>query len=245
MSDLHIGAPVKGTGIPKAQATEDAYSAIDQLQEQLLCSEAEAVLCAGDVFDRHDASERALARAEDLFASFHEAGLPTLVIGGNHDVESPLTEQLHLPGSARWVGRGPLGRDGSDTVLWHEMNIAVHGQGVRDRDELRDLGSGYPTPVSGMINIGLLHTSLTGEWSNRACAPTTVRALQEVQYDAWVLGHVHQPMVLSEAPLIAYPGSVHTHKAGEAGGEGYALLTLTPDAAPSLEFRSLQPQLQL
>lgn len=177
--------------------------------------------------------------AEDLFAGFAAAGLPTALIGGNHDVESPLTAQLRLPDSVQWVGQGELGLEAPGTVVWEQWRIAVHGQAVRDKDELRDLAAGYPKPVEGMWNLGLLHTSLTGQWSNRACAPTTLETLYAAGYDSWILGHVHQPMVMASRPLIAYPGSVHTHKVGEPGGEGFALLHLENHTNPRIEFRRL------
>ncbi|NLS09883.1 hypothetical protein HGQ17_07680 [Nesterenkonia sp. MY13] len=239
ISDLHIGAPVKGLGLPAEQARAEAYQAIASMQDEVLGSGADAVLCAGDIFDRHDHSEQALQIAEDLFAGFDAAGLPAALIGGNHDVESPLTARLRLPDSAQWVGQGELGLEGPGTVVWEQWRIAVHGQAVRDKDELRDLAAGYPKPVEGMWNLGLLHTSLTGQWSNRSCAPTTLETLYAAGYDSWILGHVHQPMVMASRPLIAYPGSVHTHKAGEPGGEGFALLHLENHTNPRIEFRRL------
>lgn len=236
ISDLHIGAPVKGVDLPAEQAQADAYQAITNMKVAVLNSGADAVLCAGDIFDRHNPSPKALQTAEDLFASFADAHLPAALIGGNHDAESPLPARLRLPGSAQWIGQGELGRSGPGTLVWEQFGIAIHGQSVRRRNETQDLASGYPRPVKGMWNLGLLHTSLTGYWSHRDCAPTTLETLEASCYDCWVLGHVHRPMVVKTHPLIAYPGSVHLHRTGEPGGEGFALLHLTNQDVPQVEF---------
>lgn len=214
VSDLHI--------------KPESYGAVRALKEAVLAEDIDGLLCSGDVFDRHDSSEQALELAVEFFAACAEKGLPSVSIGGNHDAESELTERLSLPEHAHWLGTEKPG-----TVLLEALGVAVHGQSVRDRDELRNLAAGYPQPVPGLINIGLLHTSLTGELSKRACAPATVPQLESMGYDAWMLGHVHQQLLLCEHPLIAYPGSAHaqpikSQRNREGDAHGYALLSCAP-----------------
>jgi len=223
VSDVHLGAARHGVGGADA-ASDAAYGAFARLQSTLLAAEPEVVLLAGDLFDRHDTSERALRTALGFVRALDATGIPLVAIGGNHDAESPLPARLvrELPPDARW-----LSSEAPETV--HVAGLAVHGQSVGSRDEARDLAAGYPDPVPGVVNIGLLHTSLTGRWSRRACAPTELATLVARGYRMWGLGHVHERIRLSDDPLVLYPGSLLAeHPAGRAA-RGFMLLEVAAE----------------
>lgn len=57
-----------------------------------------------------------------------------------------------------------------------------------------------------MPNLGLLHSSVTGEYSKHECMPCTVDELTSCSYDAWLLGHVHGRAVLSGDSFIGWVG---------------------------------------
>lgn len=54
--------------------------------------------------------------------------------------------------------------------------------------------------------LGLLHSSVTGEFSTGICLPLSVAELQASGADAWILGHVHTPHPLVDAPFIGWVG---------------------------------------
>ncbi|WP_405486820.1 exonuclease SbcCD subunit D [Streptomyces sp. NBC_00096] len=234
LADLHIGSALRGLadypGAPAVDPHEAPYEALRAAVRRIVGGGYQAVLVAGDVFDRRHADARALAACQDALGTFHEAGLRTVVVSGNHDAETPLPQKLQLPPSVRW-----LGADAPESVVWPDLGVAVHGQSVAGPDERRDLAAGYPGRVPGTVNIGLLHTSLHGAWSRRICAPTDPRTLARAGYDYWALGHVHHRLLPGAGAFAVYPGNTHARGPGEPGGRGFTELLIEgpgPDSGP-------------
>ncbi|WP_328302009.1 DNA repair exonuclease [Streptomyces sp. NBC_00435] len=225
LADLHIGSALRGLadypGAPAVDPYEAPYEALRAAVHRIVGGGYHGVLVAGDVFDRRHADARALAACQDALGAFHEAGLRTVVVSGNHDAETPLPPKLQLPPSVRW-----LGADAPESVLWPDLGVTVHGQSVAEPDERRDLAAGYPGRVPGTVNIGLLHTSLHGAWSRRICAPTDPRTLARAGYDYWALGHVHHRLVPGAGAFAVYPGNTHARGPGEPGGRGFTELLI-------------------
>ncbi|MFG2999926.1 exonuclease SbcCD subunit D [Streptomyces sp. NPDC048340] len=225
LADLHIGSFLHGleeyAGAPEIDPHAAPYEALRAAADRILTGGYDAVLVAGDVFDRRHSDSHALAAFQEILGAFHESGLPTVVVSGNHDAETPLPRKLLLPPSVRWPAA-----DAPETVVWPDLGIAVHGQSVGDPDETRDLAAGYPRRIPRTVNIGLLHTSLHGAWSRRICAPTSVRTLADSGYDYWALGHVHHRLVPAIGLDAAYAGNTHGRGPAEAGGRGFAELLI-------------------
>ncbi|MCX4782597.1 metallophosphoesterase family protein [Streptomyces sp. NBC_01264] len=225
LADLHIGSALYGLvdypGAPAIDGREAPYEALRAAVRRIVEGGYDAVLIAGDVFDRRHCDARALAACQDALGAFHEAGLRTVVVSGNHDAESPLPHKLHLPPSVRW-----LGADAPESVTWPDLGITVHGQSVAEPDERRDLAAGFPPAIPGAVNIGLLHTSLHGAWSRRICAPADPRTLARAGYDYWALGHVHHRLVPGAGSFAAYPGNTHARGPAESGGRGFTELLI-------------------
>ncbi|WP_330328619.1 metallophosphoesterase [Streptomyces sp. NBC_00536] len=241
LADLHIGSPLRGLddhpGAPAIDPEQAPYDALDALVGRVADGRYDGVLVAGDVFDRHHADAAALTAFQDVLGRFHDEGLVTVVVSGNHDAESPLPQKLHLPPSVRW-----LGAHAPETVHWEHLGTAVHGQSIAEADDLRDLAADYPRRIPGLANIGLLHTSLHGAWSRKTCAPTDVRTLATAGYDYWALGHVHHRLVPARGFLAVYPGNTHARGPAENGGRGYTELlidgeTLTASAVDTAPVR--------
>ncbi|MFI5986083.1 exonuclease SbcCD subunit D [Streptomyces sp. NPDC051555] len=225
LADLHVGSPLRGLdhypGAPGIDAEQAPYDALDALVRRVVDGRYDGVLVAGDVFDRHHADATALTAFQDALGRFHDEGLVTVVVAGNHDAESPLPQKLHLPPSVRW-----LDAHAPQTVHWDHLGTAVHGQSIVRADDLRDLAAGFPPRIRGLANIGLLHTSLHGAWSGRTCAPTSVRTLAAAGYDYWALGHVHHRLAPARGLRAGYSGNAHGRGPGESGGRGYTELLI-------------------
>lgn len=225
LADLHIGSALRGLadypGAPAIDGRQAPYEALRAAVRRIVEGGYDAVLIAGDVFDRRHCDARALAACQDALGAFHEAGLRTVVVSGNHDAETPLPHKLHLPPSVRW-----LDADAPESVTWQDLGVTVHGQSVAEPDERRDLAAGFPSAIPGDVNIGLLHTSLHGAWSRRICAPADPRTLARAGYDYWALGHVHHRLVPGAGAFAAYPGNTHARGPGEAGGRGFTELLI-------------------
>src|SRR5215217_2984376 len=63
---------------------QDVYKAFARAVERILQLRPNAVVHAGDLFDSFHPSTQALTVALDGFARLHEAGIPSVVVSGNH-----------------------------------------------------------------------------------------------------------------------------------------------------------------
>ncbi len=109
-------------------------------------------MIAGDVYDGDwkDFSTGLYLRAQ--LARLREAGIEVVLIRGNHDAASVITRNLKLPGIH------VLRHDRPESVVLEDLGVAVHGQSFATRAVTENLAAGYPSPLPGLVNIGLLHT---------------------------------------------------------------------------------------
>ncbi len=165
----------------------------------------------GDIVDRKRYTEATYGEVTRFFARGTELFDTVVFSAGNHDVHHDLTGVI--PGGVVVAGTTP------QTIRAGEW--ALHTAAVEvDRDPRR-LVPCFPTPVASAPNLGLLHTSVTGEYSNHECLPCTVEELADCGYDAWLLGHVHKRVTLSSEPFVGWVGMGmgYLAEAGEGGVE--------------------------
>ena len=100
-----------------------------------------------------------------------------------------------------------------------------------------NLVPGYPTPVGGAFNIGVLHTALGGSDNHDNYAPCSLAELVAKGYDYWALGHVHKRAVLNERPHIAFSGNLQGRHVRETGPKG--ALSVTVEDGEVVEVETL------
>lgn len=204
VADIHLGR--KQHGDKKTGPGIDW--ALDTLQRGADAG-ARHLVMLGDVIDR----KRFTEATYDEVARFFQRGLElfdtVVFIAGNHDVHHDLSKVV--PDGVVVAGIEP------QTIRAGEW--ALHTAAVEvDRDP-RQLVSKFPAPVEGLPNLGLLHTSVTGEYSNNPCLPCTRDELAACGYGAWLLGHVHQRITLSDAPFAGWVGMGHAYLVTADGNE--------------------------
>lgn len=191
LADIHLGRKQHGDkktgpGLPWALGALERGAAAG----------ARHMVMLGDVIDRKRFTDATYGEVSQFFARGLELFDTVLFSAGNHDVHHDLTGVI--PDGVEVAGIEP------QTIRAGEW--ALHTAAVEvDRDPRR-LVSGFPAPVEGLPNLGLLHTSVTGEYSNHECLPCTMDELAACGYDAWLLGHVHQRVSLSEEPFVGWVG---------------------------------------
>ena len=237
-ADLHIDSPMVGLlAYEEAPAEELRLAtrlALGNLIDTALEEDAGALLLAGDIFDGDWPHYGTGVHFVSEMARLREAGIPVVIVAGNHDAESKLTKSLRLPDNVH-----VLDTHKPQTVIFEEAGLAVHGQGYATPAVLEDLSAGYPAPLAGMINVGLLHTSADGRPGHERYAPCSVSGLQQRGYDYWALGHVHHREVLSTEPPIVFPGNLQGRGLRETGPKGATMIELSHDRLVTLEHRVL------
>jgi len=101
----------------------------------------------------------------------------------------------------------------------------LHGRSFKVAATTDNLVPGYPEPVSGWLNLGVLHTALEGKTEHAKYAPCSVAELQAKGYQYWALGHVHAQWIERGATTIAYPGNLQGRHIRETGARGALLVS--------------------
>ena len=220
-ADIHLDSPLRGleSGAPADRIRGATRQALTNLVNLALAEQVAFVLLAGDLFDGdwedYPTGQFLVAQLGRLT----RAGIPVYAISGNHDAQSVLTRRLPWPDLARLF----------DTAAAHSLavpgtDVVIHGQGFATRAITHNLAAAFPGPVTGKLNIGLLHTAC-GDGAHENYAPCTADQLAGHGYDYWALGHVHARGELSPHPSwVVFPGNLQGRHINEAGPKGATLV---------------------
>jgi DNA repair exonuclease SbcCD nuclease subunit len=237
-ADLHVDSPLRGLqrypNAPVDRIRGATREALVNLVHLCIDEEASALLLAGDVFDGDWKDYSTGLFFVGQMARLKEAGVRVFSVRGNHDHESKMGKKLSLPDNVTELStRKP------QTVIDEDLGLAVHGQGFAKRVVDEDLAASYPEPVSGLLNVGILHTSLDGRPGHHPYAPTSAEVLASKGYDYWALGHVHAREVVRKDPWIVFPGNTQGRHARETGEKGATVITIEGGRIESVEARVL------
>jgi DNA repair exonuclease SbcCD nuclease subunit len=229
-ADLHLDSPLRGLSryedAPAERLRGATRCAFEQLIELAVREAVDFVLLAGDIYDGdwHDFKTGLYFREQ--MARLGRAHIPVYIIHGNHDAASVISKQLSLPDHVHVCSSRTV-----ESFVLDDLGAAIHGRSFPKRAMTQDLVPDYPEPVAGYVNIGLLHTSLTGRQGHDSYAPTDLSTLIGKGYDYWALGHVHKREVVNEAqPRVVFPGNIQGRHAKETGAKGCELVTIEAGA---------------
>ncbi len=101
LSDLHLGKR-----IGEASLLEDQAYILQQILNVISREEADAVLIAGDVYDKTMPPVEAVMLFDDFLVNLSSTGIPVFIIGGNHDSLQRLAfgARLMLPSGIHIAG---------------------------------------------------------------------------------------------------------------------------------------------
>ena len=241
-ADLHLGAPFRGLDAAVSERfsgnilSEAPFAALERLEALCLAENAAFLVVAGDMYDSGDGVLRARFALRDMFARLGNAGIRVFLAHGNHD---PLdaagnTNPVPWPPNVTVFGETP----GVFCVMRDDAPLAlVYGISHTEPREKNNLAlrlashepSGpdtlsAPLPESlppGLPRIAVLHCAVGGAGDGHApYAPCVLGDLTGAAFAYWALGHVHQPKILADAPMVAYAGSMQGMHINETGPHG-------------------------
>lgn len=237
-ADLHLDSRLHGlasyTGAPVERLRAASRRALENLVELCIEESASLLLLAGDLYDGDWRDYSTGLFFTKQMAKLRDAGVQVAMIRGNHDAASQITKQLVLPDNVH-----ELSYQAAETRTFDALGVAVHGQSFATRAVTENLAQSYPPPVSGLLNIGLLHTSVNGREGHAPYAPCSLEELIAKGYDYWALGHVHAREVLCREPWVVFPGNLQGRHVREAGDKGASLLTIEGGRVRTVTHRSL------
>ncbi|MDP4023172.1 DNA repair exonuclease [Methylobacterium sp. NEAU 140] len=224
-ADLHLGSPLTGLGSRDPELARRLAAAGRQAFEDLVSLAVERavafVVVAGDIYDGDWTDNTIGLFFARQVARLDRAGIPTIMVRGNHDAESVITRSITLPPSVHVF---PAAR--ASTHRLEACRVALHGRSFGSRAVEENLSLSYPAAVPGWFNLGVLHTSCTGHAAHETYAPCSVADLRARGYAYWALGHVHDYAELSRDPWIVFPGNLQGRSVRECGPRGAVLVTV-------------------
>jgi DNA repair protein SbcD/Mre11 len=237
-ADLHLDSPLKSLALRddrlSAQVQTATRTAFQRLMQRAIDESVSAVLIAGDLFDGKERSAKTAAFLVSEFSKLGAAGIQVFYIKGNHDAENPIAGAFELPSNVHvFEGRG-------GKVRLNDVNIWIHGVSFSGKHAPDSLLPKYGPPVQDAINIGLMHTSLSGASGHDPYAPCTVAQLQNHGFDYWALGHIHKRDVHLSKPWVVMPGIPQGRDIGESGPKSATLLSIDTSGARSGDTSPIQ-----
>ena len=187
-SDWHLGRSLHRADLREAQATF-----LDHLVETVIDERVDAVLIAGDVYDRAIPPVDSVAHYEDALARLRAAGARVILISGNHDSARRLGVNSALVDAAGVHLRTRPGRLAVPVILNDEHGpVAVYGVpylepavGLPDDDHAAADQAG---PAAQPAPRQRSHASVLGEATARIRVDAAARAMTRtvVMAHAWV-----------------------------------------------------------
>ena len=232
-ADIHLDSPLQRLeayeGAPVEEIRRASRRAFENLIELAIDEAVDFVLIAGDLFDGDWKDYNTGLYLIKQVRRLREADIPVLIIAGNHDAAGQMTRGLPYPDNVHlFSSRKP------ETQFVEAVNVAVHGQSFPRAAVTDNLAFGYPEPIPGRFNIGLLHTSLTGREGHEPYAPCVLDDLVNKGYDYWALGHVHRFEAVFRDPPVVFPGCIQGRHIRETGAKGCVLVRVRDGSPPEI-----------
>jgi len=236
-SDWHLGRTLFQTSLHEAHETFLAW-----LLETALAHEVDAVLVAGDVYDRAVPPLESVQLLDRTFLAFAEAGMPLVVVSGNHDSAVRLgfgsglaaASRIHLRTSVETIAdpvvlsdeHGPVAvygvpyllPDAAKDVLGVERSHeAVLGEAVRRiRADAEARGIGRTVVLSHAFVTGGAVTESERDIRVGGIGDCPAHVFDGISYVA--LGHLHRPQRITlegSSTVLRYSGSPVAFSFGE------------------------------
>ena len=232
-ADIHLDSPLSGLsayeGAPVELLRNAPRAAFSNLIDEAISEQVDFMVIAGDLYDGGWKDFNTGLFFVSEMGRLKREKIPVFIVHGNHDAESELTKQLTLPDNVTVFSTRK-----AETYQLENIGVALHGRSFRDAKTEENLAVDYPAAVTDCFNIGVLHTAVEGHAEHASYAPCSLSDLTGKEYDYWALGHVHEHIILSEAPLIAFPGNLQGRHIRETGPRG-ALLVTVENSKPTIE----------
>ena len=253
LSDTHLGfrqlhrVDAAGRNVRE----QDVAAAFAQAIDRAIALAPDAVIHAGDLFDSHHPSAAALSVALDGLARLRSAGIPIILIAGNHETPRAASAE-HIFAVLERFGDGVHALHGAPRTV-RVGALAIHGipydnDLARMADAVRAARPDPDAEATVLVaHLGL--TGLGGVVGPEASLAVSGEALAGAQGFAYVaLGHLHK--FTPVADNVAYSGSTERLSwADDAPLKGIVEVDLARDPSDREYLRrhgvDVRPQLEL
>jgi DNA repair exonuclease SbcCD nuclease subunit len=195
---------------------------------------ADVLILAGDTFDNHQVTSGTIDRAGALLA---EAGLPLVILPGNHDPATP--DSVWLRGRFDEIGNvAILGVTNERTIAFPGLDVEFWGNAHRDYHDMAPLKDPPLRGARWQIAIGHGHYEPPETWHNplRPSWLISDAMIAATAADYLALGHWDRAAQVGDGTIPAYysgsPDYVGTVNLVRLTGAGEVIVTREPVVAP-------------
>lgn len=267
MKFLHIGDLHIGKRVHERSMLDEQRHAFDQIIEITRDEQVDAVLIAGDVFDRPQPPKEALEECERLYTGLIQAGAKVYVIPGNHDSAQQVAFCSGITAAAGLFIAKPyrgdiqsyrLEKDG-ETACIHllpfvrptdvRMALPDRAEEIHTHDDAVRIALAEHELDQGVCNILVSHQFVTdGDDGPQTCdsESISVGGIDNVlasNFDAFnyvALGHLHGPQRVGR-PEVRYSGSPVRYSFSEANQRKVAVVVEVGSSTVSTREIELAP----
>lgn len=257
LSDLHLGKRVNGFSM-----MEDQRYILKQILELVQEEHPDGLLIAGDVYDKGIPTVEAVQLLNDFLCRLAQAGIPVLLISGNHDSAERLAFGAELLESRR-VHISPVydGKLKKVTFIDEYGPVHVYLMPFLKPAYVRHVhpeaeADSYESAVQAVLdrtsvnfaerNVLVAHQFVTGAKSCES-EEISVGGIEQVNssvfrnFDYVALGHIHSPQSVGRE-TVRYCGTPLKYSFSESRQtKTVTLVTLGPKGEVQIEERPLVP----
>lgn len=264
IGDIHIGKSIGGFDL-----IEDQIYILDQILDIAGQEKVDAVLVAGDVYDKSVPGESAVKLFDYFLCRLAEKRVRTFIISGNHDSDermnfgSSLFQASNIFISAKYEGRlcRQTMEDAEGTVNIYLMPFVKASQ-VRHFFPDEEIAT-YDDAVRAVLknsgidpgerNLLVAHQFVAGKTEeprlggSESVSTQKVGLVEKIGWDCFedfdyvALGHIHSPQAVGRNE-IRYAGSPLKYSRSEAGDDkSVTIVELGKKGEVSVEQRPLRP----
>ncbi|MBT2645606.1 DNA repair exonuclease [Bacillus sp. ISL-34] len=229
-ADLHLDSPFSGLkDVPSSilkELRESPFKAFQTIINEAISRQVDFIVLSGDLFDGENRSLRTQVRFRTEMEKLQQHQIPAYIIHGNHDHLSGSWITVELPDNVHVFSRQTEVKrfEKIDGTTVHLYGFSYPRRHVRER-----MIETYIKAEGADYHIGLLHGNLEGNTEHSPYAPFSLKELAAKDFDYWALGHIHKHQVVSEDPLVIYPGNIQGRNRKESGVKGCLLVELDGD----------------
>ena len=259
-SDWHIGRQFHGISL-----LDDQRHVLDQIIEHIKNESVDAVIIAGDIYDRSVPPANAVSLLDDVLNTIcSELGVPVVLIPGNHDGAERLRfgsnqlsqAGLHIIGELNQITHPVMLSKAGCEVSFYGIpyndpeTVRNHfGADVSSHDEAHQflVEQINTVKLDGAINVLISHCFIDGAEESDSERPLSIGGADRVGFqsvtgfDYVALGHLHNPQYIGE-DHIRYSGSILKYSFSEQRQQkGVTLIEMHSTGLKSINHLPLKP----
>ena len=234
LADLHLGKRVNGFSM-----LEDQHEILMQIRQMIEDEQPDAVLIAGDVYDKINPPAEAVTMLDDFLSFLSERATPTFIISGNHDSAerlafgSRIMDRGGIHFSPVYEGKAshftltdefgeaeiyllPFLREAEVRRFFPDRELANTADAVRAAVEAMDIDTSKRNII---VSHQFVAGGVTSESERQYVGGTdNVPAAVYECFDYAALGHLHGPQHIG-SEKIRYSGTPLKYSFSECGHE--------------------------